>query len=148
MTRNKNIGHDGKRRELTAGLLAIWSFQLVWGPIWKLLKNRQMIRQNEALDVSFSKMLITGRFKVTEGQKFQKTAFLNTSVLKNISLWTQACFEKITYFFDICNFAIWCLPVTFNRENDLKMSFLGSNTPGEIVISCLRAIFNFRYFAL
>ena len=43
-----------------------------------------MIRQNEAFDLSFSKMLITGPFKVTEGQKFQKMAFLNTSVLKKI----------------------------------------------------------------
>ena len=28
------------------------------------------------------------------------------------------------------------------------MSFLGSNTPKENVISCLNAIFDFRYFAL
>ena len=41
-----------------------------------------MIRQNEAFDLSFSKMLISGPFKVTEGQKFQKIAFLNTSVQK------------------------------------------------------------------
>ena len=84
--------------DLAAGLLVTRSFQIVWGQVWKLLKTRQIIRRNEALDANFSKMLITGPFKVIEGQKFQKMAFLNTSVHKNIWLWTQACFEKIACF--------------------------------------------------
>ena len=60
-------------------------------------------------------------------EKSEKGACLNTSVLKNISLWTQACFEIIVCFSDICNFsnfALWPLPVTLNRKNDPKMSFL------------------------
>ena len=47
-------------------------------------------------------------------------------------------------------FATWWRFVA--REHDLtpklKVSFLGPNTPRKDVMSCLKAIFNFRNFAL
>ena len=45
-------------------------------------------------------------------------------------------------------FALQSLPVTLNRKNDPKMSLLGSIAPRKNVISCLKAIFNFRNFVL
>ena len=43
-----------------------------WGKISKITKSRHIILQNKALDVNYSKKLVTGSFKVIEGQKFQK----------------------------------------------------------------------------
>ena len=70
--------------------------------------SSKMKLKNEALDVSFSKMVISGQFKKwsIRGQwrwKIRKSG-LNTGVLKNILLWTQACFEKAICFSDIFNF--------------------------------------------
>ena len=66
-----------------------------------------MIRQNEALDVSFSKMLITGSFKVAEVRAFQKSGVSEGSfdffvIFDQIFSWTKILF----FLFDLYFFSL------------------------------------------